>query len=62
MDVLLLVGEPLSNREIGERLFLSPRTIEGHAANLLRKLDLDTRAELVELSRRHPAEPQAPPA
>lgn len=52
MDVLLLVGERLSNRQIGERLFLSPRTIEGHVASLLRKMDLGAREELVEAGRR----------
>ena len=52
MDVLLLVGERLSNTEIGDRLCLSPRTVEGHVGNLLQKLDLDARRELVEAGRR----------
>jgi DNA-binding CsgD family transcriptional regulator len=53
MDVLHLVAERFSNKEIGERLFLSPRTIEGHVATLLRKLDLERRADLVQLGRSH---------
>jgi DNA-binding CsgD family transcriptional regulator len=46
MDVLKLLGEGLGNREIGERLFLSARTIETHVASLMRKLDAGSRAEL----------------
>jgi DNA-binding CsgD family transcriptional regulator len=46
MDVLRLVAERLSNREIAARLFLSPRTIETHVASLTRKLDVGSRAGL----------------
>lgn len=53
MDVLKLIGERLSNREIGSRLFVSPRTVESHVASLQRKTAADSRAELVELGRRH---------
>ena len=37
-EVLDLLGERLSNREIAQRLFLSPRTVEKHVAALLVKL------------------------
>ncbi len=43
-DVLRLVAEGLSNREIGERLFLSPHTVKRHIADILTRLDLPTRA------------------
>jgi DNA-binding CsgD family transcriptional regulator len=46
MDVLKLLREGLGNREIGERLFLSARTIETHVASLMRKLAAESRAEL----------------
>jgi DNA-binding CsgD family transcriptional regulator len=46
MDVLRLVGQGIGNRQIGERLFLSPRTVETHVASLMRKLDVSTRADL----------------
>jgi DNA-binding NarL/FixJ family response regulator len=45
-DVLGLVAEGLTNREIGERMFLSPRTVEKHVASLLIKSGLRRRAQL----------------
>jgi DNA-binding CsgD family transcriptional regulator/tetratricopeptide (TPR) repeat protein len=46
-EVLGLVGQGLSNREVAERLFLSPRTVEKHVENLARKLGVATRSQLV---------------
>src|SRR5688572_5862742 len=37
-EVLSLLGEHLSNAEIGGRLFISVRTVETHVSSLLRKL------------------------
>lgn len=45
-EVLGLVGDGLSNREIASRLFLSERTVEQHVGWLKRKLSLGTRAQL----------------
>jgi DNA-binding NarL/FixJ family response regulator len=45
-EVLTLIAARLSNREIGKRLFLSPRTVETHVANLLVKIGAANRAEL----------------
>jgi DNA-binding CsgD family transcriptional regulator/tetratricopeptide (TPR) repeat protein len=60
MDVLWLVGAGLSNREIGERLFLSPRTVESHVASLFGKTQVSSRAELIALAARiEPARPIA---
>ncbi len=46
-DVLALVGEGLSNQEIAGRLYLSPRTVERHVANLTLKTGMERRAQLV---------------
>ena len=46
-DVLRLVVEGLTARQIATRLVLSPRTVENHIQRLLRKLDVPNRAALV---------------
>jgi ATP/maltotriose-dependent transcriptional regulator MalT len=43
-DVLRLLAHGLSNREIGERLFVSEFTVKRHVADILAKLDVPTRA------------------
>ncbi|GAA4931419.1 regulatory LuxR family protein [Actinomycetospora succinea] len=45
-QVLELVDQGLTNPQIAERLFLSPRTVETHVAALLAKTGLSRRAEL----------------
>jgi DNA-binding NarL/FixJ family response regulator len=44
-EVLRLLGEGLSNREMADRLFLTRKTVEHHVARVLRKLELRSRAE-----------------
>lgn len=44
--VVELVAEGMTNRAIGERLFISPRTVETHVAHLFAKLALSSRTEL----------------
>ncbi len=46
-EVLRLVADGLSDREIGARLFISHRTVERHVSNLLSKLGAARRSELV---------------
>ncbi|PSR15327.1 DNA-binding response regulator, partial [filamentous cyanobacterium CCP3] len=36
-----------TNRQIGERLFLSPRTVQTHLSNMLTKLNLENRSQIV---------------
>ena len=45
-DVLAAVAEHLTNAEIGERLFISVRTVESHVSSLLRKLGVEDRRAL----------------
>jgi pimeloyl-ACP methyl ester carboxylesterase/DNA-binding CsgD family transcriptional regulator len=46
-EVLALIASGLSDREIAERLFLSPHTVHRHVANVRTKLGLPTRAAAV---------------
>ena len=49
-DVLRLVAEGISNKEIAARLHLSPRTVEKHIESLLRKTDARSRTQLVAIA------------
>ncbi len=46
MEVLELIALGLGNREIGEKLFISERTVKTHVTHLLEKLDLRDRTQL----------------
>jgi DNA-binding NarL/FixJ family response regulator len=46
-EVFQMAAEGLTTAEIAERLFLSPRTVEMHRGNLMRKLGLRNQTELV---------------
>jgi len=46
-EVLGLIVEGLTNKEIGRALSLSPRTVETHRANLFAKLETDSLAQLI---------------
>jgi DNA-binding NarL/FixJ family response regulator len=52
-DVVRLVVEGLTARQIATRLVLSPRTVENHVQNVLRKLHLHSRAALVRYAIEH---------
>ena len=45
-EVLGLVVEGMTNAQVAERLFLSPRTVDTHVANLLAKAGARARTEL----------------
>jgi len=46
LQIARLAAEGLSNRQIAERLFLSPRTIGGHLYRMFPKLEITARAQL----------------
>jgi DNA-binding NarL/FixJ family response regulator len=52
-DVLMVLVEGYSNAQIGERLHLSPRTVEKYVSSLLRKSETSNRAELVRYAIEH---------
>jgi DNA-binding NarL/FixJ family response regulator len=52
-DVLDLLSGGLSNSQIAERLYLSPRTVEKYVSSLLRKSNTSNRAELVRFAMDH---------
>ena len=53
LEVLRLIARGYTNVQIAERLSISARTVEGHRANLMSKLDLHSRMELVEYAEQH---------
>lgn len=53
VDVLRLIAQRLTNRQIVELLSISPRTLEGRRANLMHKLNLHSRVQVVEFAESH---------
>ncbi len=47
-EIFQLTAEGLTSREIGERLSISPRTVDKHRNNLMGKLDLHSQTELIQ--------------
>lgn len=52
-EILALLGEGMSNRDIAARLFITPKTVEHHVGRVLTKLDLRRRAEAAAFAVRH---------
>jgi len=46
-EILLLLAQGYSNKEIAEKLVVSPSTVNTHRGNLMTKLGLNTRRELI---------------
>ena len=46
-EILVLLTEGLTSTEIAQKLYISPRTVEKHRTNILKKLDLKNTAALV---------------
>lgn len=51
VEILGLIGEGLTNRDIADRLYLSVRTVEWHRGRLTHKLGVTSRSELIALGR-----------
>ncbi|MBN2242312.1 MAG: response regulator transcription factor [Acidobacteria bacterium] len=51
-EILKLIAEGKSNKEIGELLYISVRTVERHRANMMSKLNVRKTAELVQYALR----------
>jgi DNA-binding NarL/FixJ family response regulator len=47
LEVLALIAEGRTNREIAEALVISPKTVDRHRENIMTKLNLHNRVELV---------------
>jgi DNA-binding NarL/FixJ family response regulator len=45
-DVARLVADGLTNEQIGARLFISERTVDGHVRGILNKLGFNSRAQI----------------
>ncbi len=53
LEVLRLIGEGLTNQQIADRLFISIKTVQAHRSNIMEKLNIHDRVELVKYAIRH---------
>ncbi|MES2763418.1 MAG: response regulator transcription factor [Bacteroidota bacterium] len=53
LEVLKLVCDGLTSKEIGEKLFLSPRTVETRKTNLMQKFNVQTTGKLIAMALKH---------
>lgn len=51
LEILALIAEGLSNREIAERLYVSENTVKTHSANLFTKLNARRRTQAVQIAK-----------
>ena len=51
-EVLRMIAEGIPSPDVGERLFISVKTVENHRANILHKLRLKTTVDLVKYAAR----------
>jgi len=51
-EIMVLLAQGLSNKEIAEKLFISPKTVENHRSNILHKLNIHSTIELVRYAAR----------
>ena len=51
-EIMVLLAQGHTNKQIAEKLFISPKTVENHRSNILRKLDLHSTLDLVRYAAR----------
>ncbi|NEO52851.1 MAG: response regulator transcription factor [Okeania sp. SIO3B5] len=51
------VAQGLTNKQISDRLFISPRTVQTHLSKIMRKLNLENRSQLVRYAFEHGYQP-----
>lgn len=49
-EIVKYIAQGLSHTEIGEKIFISPRTVDTHRTNVMRKLEVHSIAELIKLA------------
>jgi ATP/maltotriose-dependent transcriptional regulator MalT len=52
LDVLILLQERLTNKEIAQRLFISPETVKTHITRIYQKLNVNSRRRAVDTARK----------
>jgi two-component system response regulator NreC len=52
-EILRLLSEGCSTKEIADKLVISPSTVHSHRSNLMSKLGLNSRRELIQFARQH---------
>lgn len=53
VEILQLIAEGFSNKEIGEKLFISHRTVDTHRTNMMKKLEVKNIAGLIRFAIQH---------
>ncbi|MCK4889585.1 MAG: helix-turn-helix transcriptional regulator, partial [Candidatus Aminicenantes bacterium] len=48
-EIIFLVIKGISNKEIEDKLFISPHTVKNHIYNIFQKLNISSRGQLTEL-------------
>lgn len=61
-EILTLIGEGLTNRQIGQRLYLAEKTVKNHISRLLAKLGVERRVQAAIIATQAEAREPHPPA
>ncbi|OMI34861.1 response regulator [Streptomyces sparsogenes] len=61
-EILALIGEGMTNRQIGKRLYLSEKTVKNHISRLLAKLGVERRVQAAVIATHADPRPPDPPS